>query len=137
MRHRATWVLFLAAALAVTTGCRSVPFVKRMTGAVAGPYTVKVTDASTGRAIQDAVVEWDYSFTSKNVEPTGRPNWGISIAGADGIARIPVAERSSGDTFRELRIVVTAAGYAEAKTTVKSRSGGLTIRLTPVRPMVP
>ena len=141
MRQRATWVLLLAAVLAVTAGCegcKSVPLVKRMTGAVAGPYTVKVTEAATGRALPDAVVEWDYYFTSKKVaEPGQRPNWGISIAGADGIARIPLAEHPSGDAFREMRISVTAAGYADAKIAVKSKSGALTVPMTPVRRVVP
>jgi hypothetical protein len=127
----------MTAALVATAGCHSVPLVKRLTGAVAGPYTVKVADVSTGRPIPDAVVEWDYYFTAKKVEPAQKPTWGISIAGPDGIARIPEAEHPSGDSFREMRVSVTAAGYKDIKTIVKSKSGGLTIALTPVRTVVP
>ena len=136
MRHRTAWVLLLSAAL-VVAGCHGVPLVKRLTGAVAGPYAVKVVDASTGRPVPDAVVEWDYYFTSKQVEPAEKPSWGISIAGPDGIARVPESEHPSGDSFREMRVSVTAAGFAEAKTTVKSKSGALTVPLTPVRTVVP
>jgi hypothetical protein len=128
-------VLTLSAAL-VVAGCHSVPLVKRLTGAVAGPYTVTVTDASSGRPVPYAVVEWDYSFTSKRVESTKQRDWGISIA-TDGIARIPEMEHPSGDAFREMRLSVTAARFVEAKITVKSKSGALTVPLTPVQTVVP
>jgi hypothetical protein len=135
MRARQKWVVLLAAVLAAASGCWHSQMVKRMMGVSAGPYTVKVLDASTGRGIGGAVVEWDYYFSSSQVDPSRRPNWGLSDTDWEGIARIPAVEHPSGDAFQELNVVVTVAGYLGGKRTVRQSSGTITFNLAPITPL--
>ena len=127
--------MLLTVALAATFGCRSTP---SGGGAVsAGPYLVRVVDAMTGRGIEDAVVEWDMYFTSEAVDPAQRANFGLDVTGADGAVKIASIPHPPGDTFRELKLTVTVAGYVEAKRTVKETGGEITIELAPIEPTMP
>ena len=114
----------------VTAGCSSIPF---FGGAVsAGPYKVAVTDSVTGLPITDAMIGWDYYFTSATVDPAQRPNLGVSVTDAEGVAVIPAAKHPGGDRFQDLTVEVTVAGYLEAKKRVTSKGGTIKLELIPV-----
>jgi len=130
------WWVAVTVTLIAMAGCGSIPFFGG--GAVtAGPYKVVVTDALTGTGISDVMIGWDYYFTSATVDPAQRPNLGVSVTDAEGVALIPGAQHPGGDRFEELTLEVTVAGYLEVKKTVRSRSGTIKLELIPVGRMNP
>ena len=128
-------ILLMSLCLVAAAGCQHLPFGGRIGSPSAGPYTVEVVDASTGRGIAEAVVEWDYYFESMTVDPAQRPNRGIGLTDAEGALRIPGVSHPGGDGFRELTVQVTVSGYPQTGRKVADGSGTITFLLMPVGPM--
>jgi hypothetical protein len=107
----------------------------------AGPYTVKVYDEDTGEEIRGAVVEWHFYFASDRFDALKRHHLGVETTGADGVAEIPAVEMRRDDEFSQLDIVITKAGYMEARGTAKPggflSSSTIVFRLKPIKPMAP
>lgn len=129
MRRKGKAALLFSAILTMTVGCQ---FMSGFFSASAGPYEVEVVDAATGGGIAEALVGWDYYFSSKTLDPAQRPNMGVCETDLKGVAIIPEVVHPGGDRFEELNVDVTAAGYLEAKRKVTAGGGKIRFELTPV-----
>jgi len=128
MRPKGIGVVLLVVGLLLTAGCGG----GGRRGKGAGAYIVQVVDVRTNRGIEQAVVEWDYYFSSQYLDPAQRPNWGLGITGPNGITTIPPASLPAGFDFQELNVVVSAAGYHESRKTIREGRGTILFQLVPI-----
>jgi len=128
----------LVTALVVGAGCQSSPVLK---GNAAGGYAIKVVDRTTGMGVAEATVEWDYFFKSNIMDPQQHRSWGLVITDLQGNAKLPRVIHPASDQVVELHLVVTVAGYLEAKKTIKAgreiEGNCIRIRLIPIDPLGP
>ena len=141
--QRRTLAAVLTVALMAVVGCKTDnrTVIKTEDATYVGPYTVRVYDEDTGKTIRGAVVEWIFSFASDRFDALKRRRLGVDSTDGGGGLTIPQVEAGRNDEFVELDIVVTKAGYLEARRTIKPggffSSNTVVFRLKPIKPMTP
>ncbi len=98
----------------------------------AGPYEVRVVDGRTGRGIAEAVVSWDFYFTSTQSDPTLREDRGLSQTSSDGTVTIPRLTHPWGDSFVEVNVRAGAGGYHDKRVSSNETSETILVELEPV-----
>ena len=127
---RTSLLSFFLVSVVVVCGCWSS---QADTGpVVAGPYEVTVVDGVSGVPVEGAVVSWNYYFTSTQVDPAQREDWGLSSTSSDGTATIPAVRHPWGDSFVEVNVRATAGGYHEGRISTNLTGGEIIVRLKPV-----
>jgi len=131
MGRRRTLAVLVTVLLGATLGCQSLRFWGG--GEYAGPYTVKVVDASTGLGVAGAMVEWETYFTATDADPQELTDRGAEPTGPSGALIIQRVTRAGG-RFRELDLRVRAPLYVDAKQQVGYTTGRVTVVMTPIAP---
>ena len=119
-----------------TSGCQLIDRWRGRGGTTAGPFAVKVVDASTGLGVEGAMVTWETYFEPTETEPEALGDRGAETTGPSGMLIIPAVTRSGGG-FRELQLRVTGPLYQDALHRVEYNGGDVVVTITPAVVIAP